>query len=74
MPISVPAVPPTTGRTERARPHSLAMRSIEVDGQPLRGAVRPGTAAGVPLQLVSGIGASLELLQPFAERSIRRSM
>jgi poly(3-hydroxyalkanoate) depolymerase len=38
-----------------------------IDGQPLRVAVRPGTGAGVPLLLVNGIGASLELLQPFVD-------
>ena len=45
----------------------LAMRSIEIGGQLLRVAVRPGAAPGVPLLLVNGIGASLELLQPFVD-------
>jgi poly(3-hydroxyalkanoate) depolymerase len=45
-----------------------AMRSIVVDGQPLRVAVRPGTGASVPVLLVNGIGASLELLQPFVDQ------
>ncbi len=44
-----------------------AMRSIVIDGQPLRVTVRPGTGAGVPLLLVNGIGASLELLQPLVD-------
>ena len=44
------------------------MRSIVVDGQPLRVTVRPGTGGGVPLLLVNGIGASLELLQPFVDQ------
>ncbi len=44
-----------------------AMRSIVIDGRPLRVTVRPGTGAGVPLLLVNGIGASLELLQPFVD-------
>jgi poly(3-hydroxyalkanoate) depolymerase len=43
------------------------MRSIVVDGQPLRVAVRPGIGARPPLLLVNGIGASLELLQPFVD-------
>ncbi|MGI8451872.1 MAG: poly(3-hydroxyalkanoate) depolymerase [Streptosporangiaceae bacterium] len=43
------------------------MRSIVVDGQPLRVSVRPGTGGGVPLLLVNGIGASLDLLQPFVD-------
>ncbi len=51
-----------------------AMRSIMVGGQQLRVAVRPGNAsrAGnasrVPLLLLNGIGASLELLQPFVDQ------
>ena len=45
-----------------------AMRSIVVDGQPLRVTVRPGTGGGVPLLLVNGIGASLELLQPLVNQ------
>jgi poly(3-hydroxyalkanoate) depolymerase len=42
-------------------------RSIVVDGQPLRVDIRAGSAAGVPLLLINGIGASLELLQPFVD-------
>jgi poly(3-hydroxyalkanoate) depolymerase len=54
------------------------VRSIAVDGRPLRVAVRPGRrgprlaapglappAPRVPLLLINGIGASLELLEPF---------
>ena len=62
---------PTDTRGESAR---NIMRSIAVSGQPLRvcvreadGAGRPG-GAGVPLLLVNGIGASLELLQPFVDK------
>jgi len=62
---------PTDTRGESAR---NIMRSIAVDGQPLRvcvreadGAGQPG-GAGVPLLLVNGIGASLELLQPFVDK------
>jgi poly(3-hydroxyalkanoate) depolymerase len=40
-------------------------RSIVVGGQPLRVDVRQGT--GVPLLLINGIGASIELLQPFVD-------
>jgi poly(3-hydroxyalkanoate) depolymerase len=45
------------------------VRSVAVDGRPLRVAVRPGLAgtgrlARVPLLLINGIGASLELLEP----------
>jgi poly(3-hydroxyalkanoate) depolymerase len=39
----------------------------EVDGQWLRVAVRPGERRGPPLLLFNGIGASVELVQPFFE-------
>lgn len=42
-------------------------RSIVVGGQPLRVDARAGSAADVPLLLINGIGASLELLQPFVD-------
>jgi pimeloyl-ACP methyl ester carboxylesterase len=49
------------------------VRGIAVNGTPLRVAVRPGRrglklavpAPRVPLLLINGIGASLELLEPF---------
>jgi poly(3-hydroxyalkanoate) depolymerase len=62
-------MPRTFGR--RAAPQ--ATRSIVIHGQQLRVAVRAGraarsgAAARVPLLLVNGIGASLELLQPFVD-------
>ena len=43
------------------------MRSIGVDGHQLRVAVRHGQRGRVPLLLINGIGASLELLQPFVD-------
>jgi poly(3-hydroxyalkanoate) depolymerase len=58
---------PTNTRGRSAR---QTMRNIAVDGQQLRVCVTPadGAAAGVPLLLVNGIGASLELLQPFVNQ------
>jgi poly(3-hydroxyalkanoate) depolymerase len=50
----------------RKRPPQT-MRSMVVDGQQLRVAVRPGVGERPPLLLVNGIGASLELLQPFVD-------
>jgi poly(3-hydroxyalkanoate) depolymerase len=51
------------------------IRSIAVDGRQLRVAVRPGrrglrltAPARVPLLLINGIGASLEVLQPFVDQ------
>ena len=43
------------------------MRAIVVGGQQLRVAVRPGDGTRTPLVLANGIGASLELLQPFVD-------
>ena len=40
---------------------------INVDGQDLRVAVRYGQAGATPLLIINGIGASLELLQPFVD-------
>src|SRR6516164_6038146 len=58
---------PTDTRGGSAR-HT--MRNIAVDGQQLRVCVTAadGAAANVPLLLVNGIGASLELLQPFVDQ------
>ena len=43
------------------------VRSIAVGGQQLRVAVRRGRRGRVPLLLINGIGASLDLLQPFVD-------
>ncbi len=48
-------------------PGDEAVRSIVVDGQPLRVAERQGRPGGTPLLLINGIGASLDLLQPFVD-------
>src|SRR6266487_332780 len=44
-----------------------SVRTVVVGGQHLRVAVRPGDGARTPLVLANGIGASLELLQPFVD-------
>jgi poly(3-hydroxyalkanoate) depolymerase len=49
------------------KPAAPTTRSIVVDGHQLRIDVRPGTGGRPPLLLVNGIGASLELLQPFVD-------
>ena len=49
------------------RPVERTMRTVAVGGQQLRVAVRPGDGARTPLVLANGIGASLELLQPFVD-------
>jgi poly(3-hydroxyalkanoate) depolymerase len=43
------------------------IRRVRVLGHDIRVAVRPGTAPGPPLVLCNGIGASLDLLQPFVD-------
>src|SRR6266545_3054726 len=44
-----------------------SVRMVGVGGQHLRVAVRPGDGTRTPLVLANGIGASLELLQPFVD-------
>jgi poly(3-hydroxyalkanoate) depolymerase len=51
----------------RRKPPPPTTRSIVVDGQPLRVDVRPAAGGRPPLLLINGIGASLELLQPFVD-------
>jgi len=43
------------------------LRRVGVLGHDVRVAVRPGTAPGPPLVLCNGIGASLDLFQPFVD-------
>jgi poly(3-hydroxyalkanoate) depolymerase len=62
---------PTPGRRARrlrAGPSMSSVRMVSVGRRRLRVAVRPGTDPGrPPLLLCSGIGASLELLEPFVD-------
>jgi len=51
----------------RKRAAPTQIRSIAVAGQQLRVAVRRGDGARVPLLLCNGIGASLDLLEPFVD-------
>jgi poly(3-hydroxyalkanoate) depolymerase len=44
---------------------SMRIQMIDLDGQMLRVAVRPGNEACAPLLLFNGIGANLELVEPF---------
>jgi poly(3-hydroxyalkanoate) depolymerase len=45
------------------------LRRVRLLGHDVRVAVRPGTAPGPPLVLCNGIGASLDLLQPFVDET-----
>lgn len=47
---------------------STRLRHVSMLGQRIRVGVRPGTGSGPPLVLCNGIGASLDLLQPFVDR------
>jgi poly(3-hydroxyalkanoate) depolymerase len=48
-------------------PVSARLRFVTVRGHTLRVSVRPGTEPGPPLVLCNGIGASLDLLEPFID-------
>ena len=45
----------------------MKIQDMTVAGQQVRIAVRAGAADGVPLLLINGIGAGLEVPQPFAD-------
>jgi poly(3-hydroxyoctanoate) depolymerase len=53
---------PTKHRATAAR-----ISAIDVDGQRLRVAIQPGRGEPWPLLLLNGIGANLELFQPFVD-------
>src|SRR5574340_992316 len=57
----------TTTRTARAA-SSHDSRMVTVYGQRLKVAIRRGDGTRVPLLLMNGIGANLELLQPFVDQ------
>ncbi|WP_175425892.1 poly(3-hydroxyalkanoate) depolymerase [Trinickia violacea] len=46
---------------------AMHIQTIDLDGQLLRVAVRPGSDASPPLLVFNGIGANLELVEPFVE-------
>jgi len=54
------------GRPRRAGP-AERMRILTIGGRAIRVAVRDGTPGWPPLLLCNGLGASLELLQPFVD-------
>src|SRR3954469_1244897 len=60
-----------SSRSEPSRPSENGqpyVRTVTAAGRTLRVAVRPGTDDSVPpLLLMNGIGASLEVLQPFVD-------
>jgi poly(3-hydroxyalkanoate) depolymerase len=56
-----------TGSRRRSRHAAEHMRTLTVRGRALRVCVREGDPQRLPLLLCNGIGASLELLQPFVD-------
>jgi pimeloyl-ACP methyl ester carboxylesterase len=54
------------GQRRRARP-AERMRVVTIGGRSIRVEVREGAPGWPPLLLCNGIGASLELLQPFVD-------
>jgi poly(3-hydroxyalkanoate) depolymerase len=48
-------------------PQPYIFRTVELDGQSIRTAVRPGKPHLTPLLIFNGIGANLELVFPFIE-------
>ncbi|OAJ55118.1 poly(3-hydroxyalkanoate) depolymerase [Paraburkholderia ginsengiterrae] len=46
---------------------SMQIQTVDLDGQLLRVAVRQGSDASPPLLIFNGIGANLELVEPFVE-------
>src|ERR1700752_3827545 len=43
----------------------MEIRSVDIGGQQLRVGIRPGISAPPPLLIFNGIGANLELVEPF---------
>src|SRR5689334_20743448 len=54
----------TQGSTHR-KDFPADIRKVEVDGQVLRVGIWKGSAGGWPLLIFNGIGANLELVEPF---------
>ncbi|QQX86025.1 poly(3-hydroxyalkanoate) depolymerase [Cupriavidus necator] len=45
----------------------MHVQTVDLDGQQLKVGIRPGSDAGPPLLIFNGIGANLELLEPFVD-------
>ena len=45
----------------------VRFKTLDIDGQILRVAIRPGSSDILPLLVFNGIGANLELIKPFAD-------
>jgi poly(3-hydroxyalkanoate) depolymerase len=61
-----------TARRRRAAGRAERMRILTVGGRAMRVCVRDGSAGWPPLLLCNGLGASLEVLQPFVDELDQR--
>ena len=57
----------TTTTRSKGTKSAEETRLIRIMGQPLHVSIRPGDRRRTPLLLMNGIGANLELLQPFVD-------
>jgi len=57
----------TTAKKRAARSGAMDIKTLEVDGQELRVGIRHGSARRPPLMMFNGIGANLELAEPFMQ-------
>jgi len=65
-----PALAASTGEARDAASRVFSdIRMVEVGGQELRVGIRRGNAGSPPLIIFNGIGANLELLEPFVRQS-----
>jgi poly(3-hydroxyalkanoate) depolymerase len=55
----------TAGRDKAGLAGAMEIRRVDVDGQRLRVGVRHGDAGTTPLLIFNGVGANLELVEPF---------
>jgi poly(3-hydroxyalkanoate) depolymerase len=58
---------PNTAKAESARSVFSETKMVEVSGQSLRVGIRHGKSSSPPLVVFNGIGANLELLEPFVK-------
>jgi poly(3-hydroxyalkanoate) depolymerase len=55
---------------DRDAPPAMEIRMVDVGGQPLRVGIQRGDPAKPPLLIFNGVGANLELLEPFARAMV----
>jgi hypothetical protein len=58
---------PNTANAKPARSVFSEIKMVEISGQSLRVGIRRGKSSSPPLVVFNGIGANLELLEPFVK-------